>query len=298
MAPSSLKKSAKQLGAPAKGVSLPIDALALVADYAAPRELFHLTFTCKSLMERLTVAQVVKSALYYGGDPQATIDQLFPLLKKQQIHPVSALRLLRLIHARRCESCGRAGVHPAARERYGVAFCRDCVDQTTWGSSLFSYPFFPRGDGSHDDDDPYAYEKYDYWERLYCIYRESCDSFSGWNRHEPFVQTDGTPAGPIFTVNQVCDAYYGVRQWRIEDGEFTARQLETYAMPEEDRMRILLERNLPDDPDGTYDEFVRTYKKFRGKADEWHRVQETKRKREERAQKRVAKLKRDLSTWF
>jgi len=48
-----------------------LDALALVMDFLAPRDLYRLAFTCQRLMHRVSIPQVVKSALFHEGRPPA-----------------------------------------------------------------------------------------------------------------------------------------------------------------------------------------------------------------------------------
>ena len=198
------KKSPKKKQERKSDVPLPLDALALVADFLAPRDLYRLmTSTCQGLRDRLTISQVVKSALCHGGWPQTTVERLYPLMDAQQIHPVSALRLLRLVNVRRCECCNITRVQ-TVHEHYGVAFCRRrCLSPSE--IEFYGRPTLERLS----------------WRRLVCAYRveerNGGTCIRGWSRREPFLQ-NGTPCGPFFTVNEVTTAYNwgGDRETREE----------------------------------------------------------------------------------
>jgi len=255
-------------------VPLPLDALALVADFLAPRDLYRLmTSTCKGLRDRLTISQVVKSALCHGGWPQTTVERLYPLMEHRQIHPVSALRLLRLVNVRRCECCNITRVQ-TVHEHYGVAFCRRrCLDPSEIEFYGGGMPFLVNA-----VDGPPTFEHLS-WRRLVCAYREDDNGmfFRGWTRRKPFLQ-NGTPCGPVFTVGEVKAAYFG--------GDPQTR---------EERLAALLAQ-LPPDPEGTYNEFVKTYKEIHEKAKKRRAEREAtlKRKRLERQKKQAARLRREL----
>jgi len=145
-----------------------LDALAFVMDFLAPRDLYRLAFTCKGLTNPVSIPQVVKSALFQGGRPQKTIQDLVPsLLKNEQIHPVSPLRLLRLVNARRCECCNVTGVREDSISRYRVAFChRRCLEpcEDTFGE----LPLYPVDDVSNHDNDVCV--DFPYWTRVQCVW--------------------------------------------------------------------------------------------------------------------------------
>jgi len=104
------------------------DALGLVMQYLAPRELYHVAFTCKALMSKVTVELVVASAVMTDSS-RKKMGALAPLMRDMSIHPPTPLRLLRLINVKRCENCNRTVVRQIHPD-FGVALCkRRCLDE-------------------------------------------------------------------------------------------------------------------------------------------------------------------------
>eukprot|EP00978_Attheya_sp_CCMP212_P024175 scaffold75561_cov55-Attheya_sp.AAC.8 len=115
------------------------DALFLVMEFLPPRDLFHTTFTCKALRDKVTTQVVVRSALIHGGHTKQICTTLDKLMSDKAIHVPSPLRLLRLINGKRCEICVAKKVN-LVRPSLGVFACKDCMDNgdltkvwdTTW----------------------------------------------------------------------------------------------------------------------------------------------------------------------
>ena len=104
------------------------DALSLVLELLAPRDLYAAALTCKSLRAKITVAMIVKSVLIQNGRGKQTLDELQKLLSDKSIHPPSALRLLRLVNGKRCEICNRRKVNHV-RPGIGVFSCWTCLTE-------------------------------------------------------------------------------------------------------------------------------------------------------------------------
>lgn len=268
---------------------LGVDALALVMDFLAPRDLYRLAFTCKGLMSRVSTAQVVRSALFHGGRPRATIEDLVPLMENEQIHPASPLRLLRLVNAKRCECCNITAVAEASIGRYGVAFCRRrCLDpcEAVFGE----LPLYPVGDESNHDNEACDLP---YWTRLQCLHRIDPGSFIGWDEAGGFQRNDGTQCGPIFAVHEVTEALWGPARWRRD--RWNQREQELAMKTREERAKELLEDRLPP-PSPSYQDFVKTYRQFHKKAEERvaQREEARKRQRDEREKRRRKCFRREL----
>jgi hypothetical protein len=113
------------------------DALRVVMEFLAPKELKRMAFTCKALRDTITTKLVMCSALMHGGHAGATVEILYWLMKYQQIHVPSALRLLRLGNGKICESCCSKRVI-TVRPAYGVFFCQRCLTERFLSSSKIS----------------------------------------------------------------------------------------------------------------------------------------------------------------
>ena len=139
--PAGKKRPSKRVKNPAVAhLDLPIDALGIVMQFLAPRELYLTAFTCKDMLQFVTVQLVVRSALLHGGSPRKTVEALYPLMQNMSIHPVSALRLLRLVNCKRCEHCQRSSMR-TIRPDYGVALCfRACLVGEGFAEKQFYIP--------------------------------------------------------------------------------------------------------------------------------------------------------------
>lgn len=102
------------------------DALSLVMEFLALKELFKMAFVCKGLMTKVSVRVVVRSAIMHGGNTRITMNDLYQLLKHHAIHMPSPLRLLRLVNGKKCEECLDAKVNHT-RDGYGVFLCWECL---------------------------------------------------------------------------------------------------------------------------------------------------------------------------
>jgi hypothetical protein len=102
------------------------DALGLVMEFLAPKELFRMAFTCKTLQRKLTTRLVVHSTIMHGGHASTTMQHIYELMKIKGIHAPSTLRLLRLANGKRCESCNVNKLN-YVRQGYGVFLCRSCI---------------------------------------------------------------------------------------------------------------------------------------------------------------------------
>jgi hypothetical protein len=166
---------------------LPIDALGIVVQFLAPRELYHIAFTCKGMLQYITVELVVRSALLHGGSPRKTVEALYPLMQNKSIHPVSAVRLLRLVNCRRCEYCKRGSMR-TIRPDYGVALCfQGCLvkqgfaAKTGFIRGLKNFPRIASGEERRG------------WHYM-------------WNRP---LEQGGEACGPLATWNEIRDPRIG-----------------------------------------------------------------------------------------
>ena len=118
-------KRAKLSAPDAVPVVLHTDALQVVMDYLAPRELFRLAFSSKELMNSVTTKTIVRSALLHGSRPKRTVEVLAPLMKNYSIDAPSPLRLLRLVNGDYCEhpDCVNRCYHV---KKSGNFYCSDC----------------------------------------------------------------------------------------------------------------------------------------------------------------------------
>jgi len=103
-----------------------MDALGIVMEFLAPKELYNLAFSSNLLLEKLTTRMVVRSAMISGGHARTTMNELYPLMKAGSIHSPSPARLLRLVNGKKCEACHREKVNHV-RPGYGVFICWDCT---------------------------------------------------------------------------------------------------------------------------------------------------------------------------
>jgi len=113
------------------------DALALVMEFLAPRELYSLAFTCKGLLARVTTKLVLRSTILntvYTSYRKLTLGNLAYCIDKQSIHVPSPCRLLRLVNGKRCELCNKNRVNHV-RGNGGCFFCGKCQEVV---SSYFS----------------------------------------------------------------------------------------------------------------------------------------------------------------
>ena len=75
-----------------------------IFSYLDSRALYRLAcLTSKSMPEFVTLKHVVYSAVASGGNAQKSMDRIVALLKKEQIHAPSKLRLLRILNGKTCE---------------------------------------------------------------------------------------------------------------------------------------------------------------------------------------------------
>lgn len=75
-----------------------------IFSYLDSRALYRLAcLTAKSMTEFVTLKHVVYSAVASGGNAQRSMDRIVALLKKEQIHAPSKLRLLRILNGKTCE---------------------------------------------------------------------------------------------------------------------------------------------------------------------------------------------------
>lgn len=75
-----------------------------IFSYLDSRALYRLAcLTAKSMSEFVTLKHVVYSAVASGGNAQKSMDRIVALLKKEQIHAPSKLRLLRILNGKTCE---------------------------------------------------------------------------------------------------------------------------------------------------------------------------------------------------
>ena len=105
-------------------VDLNEDALSLVMEFLAPKELYRMSLTCKALRACVTTKMVVRSAIMQGGNVKTSVKELYDLLKKNAIHAPSALRLLRLVNGKCCEVCHSRRVNHV-KSGFGVFICSD-----------------------------------------------------------------------------------------------------------------------------------------------------------------------------
>jgi len=107
------------------------DALSIVLEFLAPKELMSMAFTCKGLRSKISTRLVCRCALMHSDFAGRTIHELYILMKRKAIHVPSPLRLLRLINGKRCECCQREKVNFIRNQGFGVFFCWDCVKAST-----------------------------------------------------------------------------------------------------------------------------------------------------------------------
>lgn len=107
-------------------VDLNEDALSLVMEFLAPKELYKMANTCKALRAAVSTRIVVRSAIMHGGNAKRTLSELYDLLKKDSIHMPSPLRLLRLVNGKQCEVCVTRKVNHA-NQGYGIFLCASCL---------------------------------------------------------------------------------------------------------------------------------------------------------------------------
>lgn len=135
---------------PKSSVDLNEDALSLVMEFLAPRELYKMANTCTALRAAVTTRCVrenvvslciscvlrcsrlscyrivVRSAIMHGGNAKTTVSELYELLKNDAMHTPSPGRLLRLVNGKRCEVCNSRKVKHA-NPRYGLFLCSSCL---------------------------------------------------------------------------------------------------------------------------------------------------------------------------
>ena len=133
-------------GLPTHGLNMPrptlsMDLCGLVMSYLNTPELFHMAFSCKGMMKKVTMQMVVSSGSNHDQHLR-TLFAIHNLMSRMCIHPLSPLRLLRLLNARRCENCNRVptrNIHPT----YGVVLCRFCRSPYVWHGFCHRYEELP-----------------------------------------------------------------------------------------------------------------------------------------------------------
>lgn len=256
------KKHGKRFKSTTPDVHVPIDALGIVMQFLAPRELYRIAFTCKDMLKFITVKLVVRSALLHGGTPRKTVEALYPLMLNRSIHPVSALRMLQLCNCRRCEYCKRSPMR-SIQPNYGVALCfKACLvgEEFTVRKRPYEYPVplmagHPRMTTGE--------------EKRGWVY--------AWNRQ--LVQ-NGQVCGPLVTLHQVNAAMRSFTR-AAEGIQMALQQLLQDAPPEE-----------------AYQEFVHTYQEFEtaAVAAEEERQERLRQKAEEKKQKALDKIQKKIES--
>lgn len=107
-----------------KPPKLDVDILVHIMSFLGPRELFNVAFSCKALMQHVTVPMVVKASV--EGKALNRMFRLNTLMSKKSIYVPSPLRLLRLANGKRCEFCNEA---PTTKMYggYGLLVCWYCM---------------------------------------------------------------------------------------------------------------------------------------------------------------------------
>ena len=92
--------------------------------------------TSKIISDYIPVDMIVKAALLNGGNSKTSIENIYPLIKKRCIHPLSASGLWEILQSNKCAIChntvqrrGPRGNNSVrfAREGYGFNICWPCV---------------------------------------------------------------------------------------------------------------------------------------------------------------------------
>ena len=123
------------------------DALRVMMDYLAPREMFRLAFCSKELMNSITTKMDVRSALLHGGHAKTTMELLAPLMKSHSIFVPTPLRLLRLVNGKRCERGRCSAKVNHIREGYANFYCWECHTEfftASWKTSWVRYQRNPK----------------------------------------------------------------------------------------------------------------------------------------------------------
>ena len=166
------------------------DALGVVMEFLAPKELYRLAFTSKSLLQRVTTRMVVRSAMMSGGNAAKTINELHPLMKAGSISLPSPARLLRLVNGKTCEqACCMAKVNHV-RPGYGVFLCWECTTQ--WYTKAFKTTWVRVGRNPR-------YGQVLKHERVTAL--KYGKNYYTWNRR--LRKKDGEECGPLVTFNDI-----------------------------------------------------------------------------------------------
>ena len=87
------------------------DVSSIIMQYVGnPRTLLTLSTVNKLLRSLVTEEMVIKSALYTGGRPLASIQNIYRFMKNRSAFVASPLRLLRMVTGIRCEFCNNVTV--------------------------------------------------------------------------------------------------------------------------------------------------------------------------------------------
>jgi hypothetical protein len=104
---------------------LNLDVLTMLLSFSGPRELLHLSQTCRRLRNAVSTTLVVKSALIAGGNARKAMEALLPLMNDQSIYVPSAQRLLLLANRKYCEFCRKRNASYGLSD-FGLSLCGRC----------------------------------------------------------------------------------------------------------------------------------------------------------------------------
>ena len=108
------------------------DVLGIIMEYAGHRELYTIAMSSKTLLEKLTLDMVVKSAFVSGNkDAMAIVNAVRNCLRSGAVYLPSPARLLRLVNAKGCEVCCiKTAENLTNLETFGLHCCDACLGRS------------------------------------------------------------------------------------------------------------------------------------------------------------------------
>ena len=119
-----------------KDHDLNINCIQNILQFLPLKDLHSMSRTSKIISDYIPVDMIVKAALLNGGNSKTSIENIYPLIKKRCIHPLSASGLWEILQSNKCAIChntvqrrGPRGNNSVrfAREGYGFNICWPCV---------------------------------------------------------------------------------------------------------------------------------------------------------------------------
>lgn len=108
---------------------LSMDDLHNIRSYLAPKEMQSLSYTCKAMVNTLTMEQVVYSVSLSGGYSKRTLDNIYQGCLNKSIWTMSPIALLDACLLRKCGSC-KSGKINFLRGQHVLPICWACLTGT------------------------------------------------------------------------------------------------------------------------------------------------------------------------